>query len=128
MTLRIVLSCLALALLAVLLAACSSSNGAAYDDVQANGIGTSPSEPDPQEPVMAGVSPLEAPPPTCGIWVASSEAEADLNALAGGAPDVVVWATGRTTCADAIAIAAERWPGRAVVRYAAETWGARVPP
>lgn len=127
MTLRIVLSCLALALLAVLLAACSSSNGAAYDDVQANGLGTSPSDPT-ADPVTAGVSPLEAPPPTCGIWVAASEALADLNALAGGAPDVVVWATGRTTCADAIAIAAERWPGRAVVRYAAETWGARVPP
>ena len=124
-TARIALSLLLL----VLLAACSGGmyapNSATVDDVddQPMGIGTSPSE-----AVDQVAMPVTAP-AACGIWLADTAAQADVDALAGAAPDLVVFTSGHTTCADAIAIAAERWPGRAVVRYVVPWQAVRpVPP
>jgi hypothetical protein len=55
--------------------------------------------------------------PTYGIWIDDSEAEATARAMRGDKPDVVFHTIGNTTGTDAIAIAAERWPGKHCVRH-----------
>ena len=107
MTLRIVLSILLIAFLA-LVAACvqpqlddvADHAAAVTEPGEANGIGTSPSA---------------ASLPTYGIWVDSSVAAADARALAGEPPDVILEVLGHTDAADALAMAAW-WPGQHVVR------------
>lgn len=102
MTGRIVLSALLLAGLCV--SAC---------DVTANGIGTSPSADD----IAETATPLaDVQPPACGVWVRASADLADQASLAGEPPDIVAYASGYTTCSDAVTIASERYPGRAFVR------------
>ena len=54
--------------------------------------------------------------PDYGIWIASSEAEADARSLAGTPPSIIVRTDGSTTGSDAIRIANELYPGRSFVR------------
>ena len=78
-------------------------------------------EPPPMEDGI-GTSPsmyLNSPKP-CGIWVGWTKAEAVLAAYTRpDKPDVmqVTGAGGHTTCSDALAIAAWRWPDRSHVTY-----------
>jgi len=125
-TLRIALS-LSLLLLA-LVAACAAREEGRLDDDPC-GIGTSPSGPvAARAPALVETAAAAAVPALpCGVWVDASEAEADARALAGEPPDVLVFTAGHSTCADAVAIATEKWPGTSVVRYAEEVWRA-VPP
>jgi hypothetical protein len=66
---------------------------------------------------VASESRARVTPPSCGIWIGADEAEADARSLSGAAPDAEVRTLGQSTCSDALAIAAQRWPGRSVVRY-----------
>lgn len=108
MTNRIVLSCL---LALFVLVACSSKDAPLDDQPDpSDGIGTSPSEP----------TLVECTPPVydCGIWVASSEAEADALSQSCAPANVVVYTGGPVTCVDAVTIITEHpgWQGRAFVR------------
>lgn len=87
-----------------------------------NGIGTSPSADDDPLDVRELASTLN--PDACGIWVRDSRDAADAHALAGEPPDVLVFTSGHTTCSDAVAIAAARWPSTSTVRYAVHAWRA----
>lgn len=110
----------ALFLLALIASACQvdTSNG---------GIGTSPGYDDVQDPVVPKSSPLEAL-PTCGIWHDATAEAADVRALAGEPPEVLVFAGLHATCSDALAFAAWRWPGASAVRVAVQGWRAREAP
>jgi hypothetical protein len=112
MTARIVLS----ALVVALLASCDV-------DTTSGGIGTSPSYDDVHEPVAASTLPLDVP-PVCAVWHRDTAELADAAALAGEAPDVLVFTTGNASCSDAQTMAQLRWPGQYFVRRARQSWRA----
>lgn len=119
MKLRIVLSTLVFTTLLLLLPACSQN--AAFDDSpsddvgSADGIGTSPSDPsDPEGLALLVYSPGNPVAP-CGVWLASTSAEADEEALGCAPPDAAFFVAGQLTCIDAIHLA-DAHPGKAVVR------------
>jgi hypothetical protein len=58
--------------------------------------------------------------PTYGIWIAQTENEADAASVAGIPPNLVVYTTTQSTGSDAIAIAAQFWPGKSFVREVGE--------
>lgn len=101
---RIVLSCVLFSLVA-----CASDPGATADDdpASADGIGTSPSDP---EGLVALEALIGTVPDACGLWT-----RGDASALACAPADVAVWPSA-ATCTDLIRLADARWPGVAVVR------------
>lgn len=126
MTKRIVLSISVLIALGTLILGIAVGIGVhaaiAQDVEPANGIGTSPSADDDPLDVRELASTLN--PDACGIWVRDSRDAADAHALAGEPPNVLVFTSGNTTCSDAVAIAAARWPSTSTVRYAVHAWRA----
>lgn len=124
MKLRIVLSVILAALLG---GGIGVALGQATGPPSADGIGTSPSVDD--DPLVRAPTPSCAPAPqACGTWVDVDEATAYARARAGEAPNDVMFTMGATTCADAIGIAAARWPGRSAVFYVKQVWRASVAP
>lgn len=126
MTKRIVLSISVLVLLGSLVLGIAVGFGVhaaiAQDVEPANGIGTSPSGPGADDEPFSVASTLN--PEACGIWVGASSEAADAHALAGEAPNALVFTRGETTCIDAVVIAASRWPSTSTVRYAVHAWRA----